>query len=144
MNCTPKEIESIRIASVLHDVGKIAVPDSILLKEGRLTQEEYMIIKNHPSIGENILKPIILLDEERKIIQCHHERWDGRGYPQGLKGKEIPFLARMMAVVDAFDAMTSDRTYRPAMSKDQAIAELIANKKTQFDPDIVDAYIKIL
>lgn len=103
-----------------------------------------MIIKNHPSIGENILKPIILLDEERKIIQCHHERWDGRGYPQGLKGKEIPFLARMMAVVDAFDAMTSDRTYRPAMSKDQAIAELIANKKTQFDPDIVDAYIKIL
>ena len=144
MNCTPKDIESIRIASVLHDVGKIAVPDSILLKEGRLTQEEYMIIKNHPSIGENILKPIILLDEERKIIQCHHERWDGKGYPLGLKGEEIPFLARMMAVVDAFDAMTNDRTYRPAMSKDQAIAELIANKKTQFDPDIVDAYIKIL
>lgn len=144
LNCSPKEIESIRIASVLHDVGKIAVPDSILLKEGKLTEEEFMVIKNHPTIGENILKPITLLDMERKIVQCHHERWDGKGYPLGLKGEEIPFLARVMSVVDAFDAMTNNRTYRPAMSKDKAIAELIANKNTQFDPDIVDAYIKIL
>lgn len=144
LGCTQKEIESIRIASVLHDVGKIAVPDSILLKEGKLTEEECMIIKNHPTIGENILKPITLLADERKIVQCHHERWDGKGYPLGLKGEEIPLLARVMAVVDAFDAMTNNRTYRPAMPKEEAIAELIANKSTQFDPDIVDAYIKII
>lgn len=144
LDCSQKDIESIRIAGVLHDVGKIAVPDSILLKAGRLTEEEYMIIKNHPTVGENILKPIMLLEKERRIVQCHHERWDGKGYPLGLKGEDIPFLARIMAVVDAFDAMNNNRPYRPAMSKEKAIAELIANKNTQFDPDIVESYIRIL
>jgi response regulator RpfG family c-di-GMP phosphodiesterase len=144
MNCSLKDLESLKIAGVLHDVGKIAVPDSILLKEDKLTDEEFMIIKNHPTIGENILKPIMLLDRERLIIQCHHERWDGRGYPLGLKGPDIPYLARILAVVDSFDAMTNDRPYRPAMSKEEAVKELVRNKNSQFDPDIVDAYIKIL
>ncbi len=144
MNCPLKDIESLKIAGVLHDVGKIAVPDSILLKAGKLTDEEYMIIKNHPTIGENILKPIMLLDKERRIVQCHHERWDGKGYPTGLKGEDIPYLARIMAVVDSFDAMTNNRPYRSAMSKEKALEELIVNKNTQFDPDIVEAYIKIL
>jgi len=144
MSCPLKDIESLKIAGVLHDVGKIAVPDSILLKAGKLTDEEYMIIKNHPTIGENILKPIMLLDKERRIIQCHHERWDGKGYPNGLKGEDIPYLARIMAVVDSFDAMTNNRPYRPAMHKEKALQELNVNKHTQFDPDIVDAYIKIL
>lgn len=144
MNCPLKDLESIKIAGVLHDVGKIAVPDSILLKAGKLTDEEYMVIKNHPTIGENILKSIILLDKERMIIQCHHERWDGKGYPLGLEGTDIPFLARILSVVDSFDAMTNNRPYRPALSKEQAIEELIRNKNTQFDPDVVDAYLKIL
>ncbi len=144
MKCSEKDLERIRIASILHDVGKIAVPDSILLKSGKLTDEEFMIIKNHPTIGENILKPVMLLDKERTIIQCHHERWDGKGYPLGLKGLDIPFLARIVAVADSFDAMTNNRPYRFAMSKEQAIKELIWNKNTQFDPEIVDAYIKIL
>ena len=144
MNCSEKDLERIRIASILHDVGKIAVPDSILLKAGKLTDEEYMIIKNHPTIGENILKPVMLLDKERTIIQCHHERWDGKGYPLGLKGLDIPFLARIVAVADSFDAMTNNRPYRLAMSKEQAIKELVWNKNTQFDPELVDAYIKIL
>jgi response regulator RpfG family c-di-GMP phosphodiesterase len=144
MNCSLKDLESLKIAGVLHDVGKIAVPDSILLKAGKLTNEEYLVIKNHPTIGENILKPIMLLDKERRIIQCHHERWDGNGYPLGLKGSDTPYLARILSVADSFDAMTNNRPYRQAMPKEKAVAELINNKNTQFDPDIVDAYIKIL
>lgn len=144
MNCALKDIESLKIAGVLHDVGKIAVPDSILLKAGKLTDEEYLIIKNHPAIGENILKPIMLLDKERRIIQCHHERWDGKGYPLGMKGNDTPYLARILAVADSFDAMMNNRPYRSAMPKENAIKELVINKNTQFDPDIVDAYIKIL
>jgi response regulator RpfG family c-di-GMP phosphodiesterase len=144
MNCSPKDVESLKIAGILHDVGKIAVPDSILLKADKLTDEEYMIIKNHPTIGENILKPVMLLDKERMIIQCHHERWDGKGYPLGLKGQDIPLLARILAVTDSFDAMTNNRPYRPAMTKDKALKELIENKNTQFDPDVVDSYIKII
>jgi response regulator RpfG family c-di-GMP phosphodiesterase len=144
MNCSINDIESLKIAGVLHDIGKIAVPDSILLKPGKLTQEEYLIIKNHPTIGENIVKPIILLEKERRIIQCHHERWDGNGYPIGLKGADIPMLARILSVADSYDAMTNNRPYRTAMSKEKAIEELIQNVNAQFDPDVVNAYIKIL
>jgi response regulator RpfG family c-di-GMP phosphodiesterase len=144
MNCSEKDIESLKIAGVLHDVGKIAVPDSILLKPGKLTDEEYLIIQNHSTIGENIVKPLILLDKERRIIQCHHERWDGRGYPLGLKGTDIPYLARLLTIADSYDAMTNTRPYRAAMPKEKAIEELVNNKNSQFDPDIVDAYVKIL
>ena len=144
LNCSKKDMESLRIASVLHDVGKIAVPDSVLLKPGSLTLEEFLIIKNHPTIGENILRPVILLEAERKIIQCHHERWDGKGYPLGLAGTDIPYLARIMAVADSFDAMTSNRPYRQAMPLEKAIDELIKGKNTQFDEEIVDAFVKIL
>jgi HD-GYP domain-containing protein (c-di-GMP phosphodiesterase class II) len=144
LNCSKKDMESLRIASVLHDVGKIAVPDSVLLKPGSLTLEEFLIIKNHPTIGENILRPVILLELERKIIQCHHERWDGKGYPLGLAGTDIPYLARIMAVADSFDAMTSNRPYRQAMPLEKAIDELIKGKNTQFDEEIVDAFVKIL
>lgn len=144
MNCSTKDIESLKIAGVLHDVGKIAVPDSILLKPNKLTAEEYKIIKNHPTIGENILRPVILLDKERKIIQCHHERWDGKGYPLGIAETEIPHLARILAVADSFDAMTNNRPYRSAMPVEKAVDELINNKNTQFDPDVINAFIKIL
>ncbi len=109
-----------------------------------MTSEEYLIIKNHPTIGENIVKPIILLEKERRIIQCHHERWDGNGYPAGLKGADIPILARILSVADSYDAMTNNRPYRAAMPKEKAIEELIQNVNAQFDPDVVNAYIKIL
>ena len=144
MDCPVKDIESLKIAGILHDVGKIAVPDSILLKTDSLTPEEYLIIKNHPTIGENILKPVMLLDKEREIIQCHHERLDGKGYPLGISGNDIPFLARILAVADSFDAMTNNRPYRPAMSIEKAVEELVKNKNTQFDADIVEALIKII
>jgi putative nucleotidyltransferase with HDIG domain len=144
LNCSTKDMESLRIASILHDVGKIAVPDSVLLKPSSLTLEEFLIIKNHPTIGENILRPVILLDKERKIIQCHHERWDGKGYPLGIAGTEIPYLARILAIADSFDAMTNNRPYRPAMPVEKAIDELIKNKNTQFDEDIVNAFVKII
>ena len=144
MHCSEKDIESLKIAGILHDVGKIAVPDSILLKPDGLTQEEYLIIKNHPAIGENILKPVVLLDKERIVIQCHHERWDGKGYPLGISGNDIPFLARILAVADSFDAMTNNRPYRMALPIEKAVEELIKNKNTQFDPDIVEAFIKII
>jgi len=144
LNCSATDLESLRIAGILHDLGKIATPDGILLKKGRLTDEEYTVIKNHAAVGENILKPIILLDKERKIIHCHHERWDGRGYPLGLKGSEIPLLARILSVVDSYDAMTNNRPYRAALSREKALLELTSNRGTQFDPDVVDAYLKIL
>lgn len=144
MNCSLKDMQSLEIAGILHDVGKIAVPDNILLKPGKLTDEEYLIIKNHPTIGENILRPVILLEKERRIIQCHHERWDGKGYPLGIAGEEIPFLARILAVADSFDAMTNNRPYRSAMSIERALAELVRNKNTQFDENVVSACTKII
>lgn len=138
------EKETLRIAGLLHDIGKIAIPDNVLLKPGKLTFEEYEIIKTHPVIGDEILSHIPLLDAERKIVRYHHERWDGRGYPDGLSGNDIPFLARMMAVADSYDAMTSDRPYRKGFSSDEAILELQRNKGTQFDGHLVDVFVGVL
>ncbi|RZB34897.1 MAG: hypothetical protein SRB1_00665 [Desulfobacteraceae bacterium Eth-SRB1] len=143
MNCSACEIESLKISSLLHDIGKIAIPDKILLKEGPLTDEEYTAIKDHPIIGENILKPVILIDAERKIIRHHHERWDGKGYPDGLSGEDIPFLSRILSVADSFDAMTTDRPYRKALKTDEAIGELQRNRNIQFDKNVVDAFIRL-
>jgi HD-GYP domain-containing protein (c-di-GMP phosphodiesterase class II) len=144
MNCSPHEIESLKIASTLHDVGKISIPDNILLKPGRLTEGEFDVIKNHPVIGENILKPLPILDTERLIIRHHHERWDGTGYPDGLHGSDIPFLSRIITVVDAFDAMTNNRPYRKAMTIKEAVSELKKNINHQFDEEIVNCFTKIL
>jgi len=144
MNCSSHEIESLKIAATLHDVGKISIPDNILLKPGRLTDGEFDIIKNHPVIGENILKPLPILDTERLIIRHHHERWDGKGYPDGLRGSDIPFLSRIITVVDAFDAMTNNRPYRKAMDIKEAVSELKKNINSQFDGEIVDCFTNIL
>jgi len=141
MKLSSHEIECLEIASSLHDIGKIAIPDSVLLKPGRLTDEEYSIIKRHPVIGENILKSIKLFETERKIVRHHHERWDGRGYPDGLAGEEIPLLSRILAVADSYDAMTTDRPYRKGMQVEEAVTELLRNRALQFDKDIVDAFI---
>jgi response regulator RpfG family c-di-GMP phosphodiesterase len=144
MGCDQRDIESLKIAGMLHDVGKIAIPDSVLLKPDRLTFEEYGIIKTHPDIAEQILRPILLFDKERAIILCHHERWDGKGYPGGLSGTDIPNLSRILSVADSFDAMTNNRPYRSAMPLDKAIDELKKNKNVQFDGQVVEAFFSIL
>lgn len=143
MHCNEKEMEALRIAGMLHDVGKIAIPDSVLLKPDRLTFEEFAIIKTHSEVGDRILKPLFLFDQERNIILHHHERWDGKGYPSGLSGTDIPLLARILAVADSFDAMTSNRPYRPAMDVGTAIEELKKNRNLQFDGNIVDAFLRL-
>jgi len=144
MNCSDRDIECLKIAGILHDVGKIAIPDQILLKPGRLTADEFQVIKSHSQVGEQILQPILLFDAERDIILHHHERWDGKGYPEGLAGTEIPFLSRILTVADAYDAMTNNRPYRRAMDVGDAVLEVRKNRNLQFDGEIVDAFLRHL
>jgi putative nucleotidyltransferase with HDIG domain len=136
-----EQIEEIKIAGILHDVGKIGISDSILSKPGKLTEEEYDEIKLHPGISNKILYPVGFSERTLQAIAFHHERYDGKGYPHGLKGDSIAFEAQIIAVADAYDAMTSDRSYRSAMSRHAAIRELETNKATQFTPLIVDTFI---
>jgi len=138
-----EDIEIIQFAGYLHDIGKIGIPDSILMKPGTLNAEEYEIIKTHPAIGENIVKHLNLLPKEKTLIRHHHERWDGKGYPDRLAGEEIQFLARILAVADSFDAMTSDRVYRKARVMEDALCELKQCAGSQFDPFIVDAFLSL-
>lgn len=144
MGCSSGEIESLKISGSLHDLGKVAIPDNVLLKPDRLTNEEYEIIKQHPDTGERILKPVAIFERERTIIRHHHERWDGRGYPAGLSGEDIPLLSRILAMTDTFDAITNNRPYRQAQSVDAAVAEIKKNRGTQFDPLVTDHFLKIL
>ncbi|MGC9195962.1 MAG: HD domain-containing phosphohydrolase [Syntrophobacteraceae bacterium] len=143
LGCTSAQIESLRTAGYLHDIGKIGIQDSILTKPGPLTAEEYEIVKKHPVIGDTIVSELGLSPEERTIIRHHHERWDGAGYPDGLRGTQIPMIARIVTVADAFDAMTSKRAYREAMSTAESIAELVKNRGRQFDPEVVDAFVQV-
>jgi putative nucleotidyltransferase with HDIG domain len=132
----------LKLSLLFHDIGKIEVPDYILNKPAKLTPEEYEIIKKHPVTGEEILKPVKFLQEVAKVIRQHQERWDGKGYPDGLKGEEIHLYARIVAVADAFDAMTSDRSYRKAMKVEDAVEEILRNSGTQFDPKVVEAFYR--
>ncbi len=139
-----EELIHVRRGALLHDIGKMAIPDSILLKPGRLTKEEWGLIKQHPVHAYEWLREIEYLRPALEIPYCHHERWDGQGYPRGLHGEEIPLSARIFAVVDAWDAMTSDRPYRKALSREEAIEELKRNAGKQFDPKVVEAFLKLL
>ncbi len=141
MGCEVGQVEALRTVGHLHDIGKIGIADSILNKPTALTQEEYELVRKHPVIGESIVSELGLSPEERAIIRHHHERWDGTGYPDGLSGHEIPLLARIVMVADAFDAMTSKRAYRAAMSKSAALDELRQNGGRQFDREVVSAFI---
>ena len=134
-------LEALHIETLLHDIGKIAVPDVILNKPDRLTDEEFALIQIHPVKSAHILSPLEDLKESREVIRHHHERVDGKGYPSGLIKEDIPFRARIIAVADAFDAMTSARPYRKAMPIEQAITELEKNKSIQFDEDVVNAFV---
>lgn len=144
MGLMEKEIEMLRMAALLHDVGKIGTYDVILDKPGKLTDEEFALIRLHPVRGEEILKPIKQLRDLLPIIRHHHERVDGRGYPDGLTDGQIPFLSKIIAVADSYDSMTSDRPYRPAPSKDYAIAELRRCSGTQFDREAAEAFLRFL
>ena len=138
------ERKALRYAAFLHDVGKIGIHESILAKEGRLTEEEYRMMQSHPSLGAEIIKGVEFLEPVVPLVYHHQERFDGKGYPAGLSGEAIPLGARIVAVLDTFDAMTSDRPYRKAMQLSQAIAELRRCAGTQFDPGVVDAFITVL
>lgn len=137
-----KEIENIRYAGLLHDVGKIGIKDSIIKKPGRLTDEEYATIKKHPSIGAKILKPVEFLADKIPGVLHHHEYYDGRGYPEHLTGENIPLMGRIICVADAFDAMTTSRPYRKGLSVQTAVAELNKFSGKQFDPVCVEAFLK--
>ncbi len=137
-------VRSVRLAGVLHDVGKIGVPDRILKKPGRLTPEETEIMNSHPALGEAIVAGLPDLAAIRTGVRSHHERWDGRGYPDGLAGEDIPFLGRLLAVPDCYNAMTTDRPYRAALSHAQALAEIARGAGTQFDPTIAAAFLRAI
>jgi len=145
MRLPPERVEIIRQASRLHDIGKIGVHDFILLKRGKLTQEEWEEVKLHSVKGAEILEPLVVfLNGAVDMVRHHHERYDGRGYPDRYKNGEIDMGARIMAVADAFDAMLSERPYRKAYSKKRAIEELVENSGTQFDPEVVETFLKVL
>lgn len=141
--CNEKFIESLRIASLLHDIGKIGIPESILNKQGPLTAEETKIMREHTVVGSTILEPITELEDAILGVKYHHERFDGSGYPEGLKGNETPFLAAIIAVADAFDAMISDRPYRKALSREKAAYEITSASGRQFDPRVVNAFFEL-
>jgi putative nucleotidyltransferase with HDIG domain len=138
------ELESLERAGLLHDVGKIGTPEAILLKPTELTEEEFLVIREHPEMGGHIVETIPFVADLMPVVRSHHERFDGSGYPDGLKGEEIPLLARILAVADAFDAMTSDRPYRKGMPISSAAADMVGHKGVQFDPAIVDALFAAL
>ncbi len=144
LKLSDREVNELKTIGLLHDVGKIAIDEKILNKEGRLTAEEYSEMKKHPEIGYRILSTVNEMSEIAEHVLAHHESYDGKGYPKGLKGEEIPYLARIITVADAFDAMTSDRTYRKAMTYEEAYVELRRMSGIQFDATIVETFIEHL
>lgn len=144
LNLPEEDLKKLKLGGLFHDIGKIGVPDSILLKTEKLTDDEYSEIKNHPSIGAHILSNASMFADIIPIVKHHHERFDGHGYPERLKGEDIPYLARITAVADTFDAMTSKRAYRNPLSLDVVRDEFVKNSGTQFDPEIVPVFLDIL
>jgi len=144
LNLDEAEVQDVSIAALLHDVGKIGIPDVILQKKGSLTDEEWKIVKKHPEMGAKIIEPIKRFKRVVSFVRSHHEKWDGTGYPSGLKGEEIPLGARIIAICDAFDAMISERNYGRRFSLEDAVREINANSGTQFAPQCVEAAIPIL
>lgn len=142
LGLSPETQRTIRVGALLHDLGKITVPDEILRKPGRLTPEEFEILKRHPRLGALIVSGVPGMEFILDIVQHHHERWDGKGYPDELKGEEIPFLGRLVAVADTFSAMTTDRPYRKGLSWEIALKEIADNSGSQFDPALADAFLR--
>jgi putative nucleotidyltransferase with HDIG domain len=143
MGITGEQLEQVHWGALLHDVGKIGVPDRVLLKPGALSPEEWEMMRRHPELGHQMLEAVPILTEALKIVRFHHERYAGGGYPTGRSGEDIPFGARLFAVADTLDAITADRPYRAARSWDEARAEVLRHRGTQFDPAVVDAYMDV-
>lgn len=143
LNLPDNLLEEIETTGLLHDIGKIAIPEKILLKPGKLTDEEFEIIKKHPEFGEHLINGIGKLKLISNWLKYHHERYDGKGYPEGLKGEDIPISSRIIAIADTYDAMTSTRSYRPALSHEEAIGEIQRCAGTQFDPKLAEIFISI-
>ncbi len=144
LNLSDNDLKTLEVGGLFHDIGKIGIPDSILLKEAKLTDDEYSEIKNHPSIGAHILCNAAIFQDIIPIVKHHHERYDGHGYPGKLSGNDIPYFARIAAVADTFDAMTSKRTYRNPLPLEVVKEEILDCSGTQFDPDITKVFIDIL
>jgi putative two-component system response regulator len=142
MQLTSIEVEQLRLASLIHDIGKIGIKEDILNKAGHLTDSEYDHVQDHSIIGERILSPVVNDETILETVRHHHERYDGTGYPHGLAGEDIPLCARIVAVADTFDAMTSERPYRAALDATYAFSEIRKGRGTQFDPLVVDAFLK--
>jgi putative nucleotidyltransferase with HDIG domain len=143
MGMEPAQVERLHLAGVLHDIGKIGIPDSILKKAGALEEHEWTEMHKHPELGARILEGAHL-DDIAGWVLAHHERLDGRGYPSGVAADRIPIQARILSIVDAYEAMTNDRVYRPAMSEQEARAELLRGSGTQFDAAVVSTFVKLL
>lgn len=143
MGLSEKELAHVRRGALLHDVGKIGIPDNILFKPGGLTDDEWDVMRQHPKFAYDLLYPIPYLHTALDIPYCHHEKWDGSGYPRGLKGEEIPLAARIFAVADVFDALTCDRPYRPAWSKRKSLEYIYANAGSHFDPKVIEVLRKL-
>ncbi|HOJ93114.1 MAG TPA: HD-GYP domain-containing protein, partial [Dictyoglomaceae bacterium] len=144
LELSQEDLEILKIAGELHDIGKIGIPSEILKKPGSLNEDEWKIIKEHPRLGFLILNQLPKMDRLLQAVLHHHERYDGKGYPSGLQGKDIPLLARILAVADAYSAMKSNRPYRKALSKKEILKELKTNMGKQFDPEIADKFIELL
>ncbi|MBI5787504.1 MAG: response regulator [Candidatus Schekmanbacteria bacterium] len=139
-----QELNNLKYGAVLHDIGKLAISENILNKPGKLTPEEYEVIKTHPAIGANILKPFKFLDEARQIVLHHHERYDGKGYPNGISGAALSPSNQVIIIADSYDAMSSDRAYRKALSSEEINQEFTKNKGSQFHPQLVDFFLRLL
>ncbi|MCM3711939.1 HD-GYP domain-containing protein [Sporosarcina luteola] len=137
------ELHSFYYACLLHDLGKVNIPDTILAKHGKLTEEEYEVIKTHPVVGAKAIEDVQGIGGNLAVVYHHHERWDGKGYPDGLTGEQTPLVARITAVADAFDAMTSTRSYRPALPFEEAYKRIVDGKGSQFDPELVEIFKQV-
>jgi putative nucleotidyltransferase with HDIG domain len=140
----PEAASAVRYGACLHDIGKVAVPQELLVKPSSLTDDEMDLMRSHPVVGAEILGDIETWDGVRQVVRHHHERFDGAGYPDGLRGEAIPLGARLVSVVDAFDVMRSGRPYAPALSQDQILGELHRERGRQFDPDMVDTLLAVV
>jgi putative nucleotidyltransferase with HDIG domain len=143
MNISESQLTAIRRGALLHDIGKMGIPDSILLKEGDLTEEEWAMMRRHPKFALDMLKPIAYLNNALEIPYCHHEKWDGSGYPRGLKEEQIPLAARIFAVADVYDAITNNRPYRKAQSKEEALRYIRKQSGSHFDAQIVEKFLEL-
>jgi len=140
---TDEELRHLELGALLHDIGKIGIPRNILLKPGKLNEEEWRVMRIHPSIGHRLLAPFPQLWKEAEIVYSHHEKYDGSGYPRGLRGEDIPLESRIFSIVDAYDAITSDRPYRPGQSREKALLEIEKGSGTQFDAALIKEFLRL-